>query len=601
MIRRIEIENIKGIGSGQYRKQFDLDIVPNKPSLLVAPNGFGKSSIAVAFKSMNRDRIKLSRENCHKEDETKNPLLKLRFKQPDNIEIEIYADNNSNTISNHFDFFVINSPLKAKGVGQSFGGRTNVSAYINVEPIVLIDSIPEKINLGYSFSNSKTTFGNGRIALLNLNNLLDKHLFICELNCDENFTMLDRTNNQRVRNRILAFKGRLNQNPNTLSRQRIIEWIREYEMDFLKETQYLNTLSKIIQKYDFPFPNDKVIDSFIYAISLIELYHTNRQNFKNYCKRKDYELMKTAYIELFRDLNSSWTSFRPKESQNSLIMDFPKPHLISNGQRDVLSFMANLEKARYKLRKHNCILVIDEMFDYLDDANLVAVQYYTTQLIEEFKKQNRKLYPLILTHLDPYYFKGYVFGRKHKLKTYYLLKSEASVNQHLIKILKERNIQTSIVKADIEKYLLHYHTARINRREDFRDLNLKETWGESDNFDNYITEEVTKYISDEEEFDPFAVCCGVRKRIEKTVYDKIDNPENMLVFLEEKSCGTNDKLEYAESIGIPVNESYYFLGIIYNEALHWKDDRDNNSNISPAMGKLKNMTIRKLIKSVFEE
>jgi len=44
MLKVIEIENIKGIS----HKRFQLDILPNKPSLLVAPNGFGKSSIAVA-------------------------------------------------------------------------------------------------------------------------------------------------------------------------------------------------------------------------------------------------------------------------------------------------------------------------------------------------------------------------------------------------------------------------------------------------------------------------------------------------------------------------------------------------------------------------
>lgn len=37
MLKVIEIENIKGI----QQKRFELDISPNKPSLLVAPNGFG--------------------------------------------------------------------------------------------------------------------------------------------------------------------------------------------------------------------------------------------------------------------------------------------------------------------------------------------------------------------------------------------------------------------------------------------------------------------------------------------------------------------------------------------------------------------------------
>jgi ABC-type cobalamin/Fe3+-siderophores transport system ATPase subunit len=51
----LKIENVKGILS----KYFFLDLYPNKPSILVAPNGFGKSSIACAFKSLNNNRIAL--------------------------------------------------------------------------------------------------------------------------------------------------------------------------------------------------------------------------------------------------------------------------------------------------------------------------------------------------------------------------------------------------------------------------------------------------------------------------------------------------------------------------------------------------------------
>lgn len=47
MLKIIEIENIKGIG----HKRFALDIWPNKPSLLVAPNGFGKSSFLILWKN----------------------------------------------------------------------------------------------------------------------------------------------------------------------------------------------------------------------------------------------------------------------------------------------------------------------------------------------------------------------------------------------------------------------------------------------------------------------------------------------------------------------------------------------------------------------
>lgn len=602
MIKSIEIQNIKGIGSGDKSKLFELDIIPNKPSLIVAPNGFGKSSLATAFKKMNQNRIKLEKSDCYQEDETNFPLLKIKFKSSNQAEIILEANNNSNSISNHFDYYVINNAIKAKGIGQSFGGRVNVSASLNIDPIILIDSIPENVDLNYSYSNEKHEFGDNNKILLNLNDVLLSKKLMNEWNTRENLTILDRTENKKVQTKISSFKEKINQLPSSSSKKTLINWIRDNELQSLSETNYLKNLADIIKGFDLPFPKDKEIDSYIYAMGLIKLYHSNKESFKSFCKLKEYELLKESYTDLFNRLNSTWLSFKPKKDGNSLILEFPKTHLISNGQRDVLCFIANLEKAKHKLKKQNCILIIDEIFDYLDDANLIAVQYYTTMFIEEFKAQNRFIYPLILTHLDPLYFKGHVFGRKHKIKTYYLVKSDASVNEHLIKVLKERNKETSPLKGDIEKYLLHYHTTKINQRQAFQDLGLKVTWGEGDNFDNYIFQELEKYINSQSAnsaFDPLAVCCAVRKKIEQNVYEQIIQEEYKDHFLNIMVSGTSEKLDYAESIGISVNESYYFLGIIYNEALHWKDDRDKNSNIAPAMGKLQNLTIKKLIESVF--
>ena len=158
----------------------------------------------------------------------------------------------------------------------------------------------------------------------------------------------------------------------------------------------------------------------------------------------------------------------------------------------------------------------------------------------------------------------------------------------------------SIVKEDIERYLLHFHTTIINRRQDFHFLGLKQTWGELHNFNDYVFQEASKYCNDEQEFDPLAVCCAVRKKVENLVFDQIVEDNNRDTFINVVISGTNDKLEFAESIGIDIDETYYFLSIIYNESLHWKEDRDKNSNISPAMGRLKNLTIKKLIKSLFE-
>ncbi|MEO8236249.1 MAG: hypothetical protein ABI549_12595 [Flavobacterium sp.] len=599
MIRRIEIENIKGISSGIERKVFTLDILPNKPSLLVAPNGFGKSSFSTAFDSLNRNRINLHEDDLHKKNSANRPSILLNYKDDGGTDIDLTATDSSNTISGVFDCFVIKNQVKAKGVGQSFGGRINVSASLNVEPIILIDSITPNTTLTYSYTGNKTSFGSNGKVLTNINPILTIGGLFIELLKAENTTILTRSRNSTVQQAILDFTSRVNAQPNSKTIGELIAWINTNELATLQAIPYMSNLAAIIKNFDLNFQINREVESYLSAIQISNLFDLDRNAFKSFCNRKEYENEKESYTTLFEDFNSTWVEFKPREKNNQLILEFPKAHLISNGQRDVLCFMALLEKAKKKLTKQNCILIIDEVFDYLDDANLVAVQYYTSQFIEEFKFKNKKIYPLILTHLDPIHFKGYVFGRKLKLKIYYLDRYEATVSEHLIKVLKQRNISTSILKNDIEKYLLHFHVDLINRRQDFDDLGLKQTWGEGNNFDNYVYGEAQKYFNDETTFDPLAVCCAVRKKIEENVYNLISEVAHQNTFLNVMTGGTNEKLDFAESIGINVNEAYSFLGIVYNEALHWKDDRDKNANISPAMGKLQNITIKKLVKSVF--
>lgn len=93
-ITAIEIKNVKGIG----QKSFAVDIKPNKPNLLVAPNGFGKSSIATAFSSMNSKRMTLDGENCHREDESNAPELAITVSSG-----RLVADTTKNEIRKAFD------------------------------------------------------------------------------------------------------------------------------------------------------------------------------------------------------------------------------------------------------------------------------------------------------------------------------------------------------------------------------------------------------------------------------------------------------------------------------------------------------------------
>lgn len=53
IIRKIRIENIRGI---EFR-EISVDVHPNTPTFFVAPNGFGKTSIATAFKSIKQSNL----------------------------------------------------------------------------------------------------------------------------------------------------------------------------------------------------------------------------------------------------------------------------------------------------------------------------------------------------------------------------------------------------------------------------------------------------------------------------------------------------------------------------------------------------------------
>lgn len=59
IIRKIRIENIRGI---EFR-EISVDVHPNTPTFFVAPNGFGKTSIATAFKSIKQSNLDIDEDD----------------------------------------------------------------------------------------------------------------------------------------------------------------------------------------------------------------------------------------------------------------------------------------------------------------------------------------------------------------------------------------------------------------------------------------------------------------------------------------------------------------------------------------------------------
>jgi hypothetical protein len=579
-LKKITIENVKGISN----RIFELNIFANKPSLLVAPNGFGKSSFATAFNSLQTNKLSVHEDHHHRSDSDLAAKLTIEYENSENAVFTLEADDTHNTISDHFSCFVINSQIKAKGVGRNFGGRTAVSASISVDPVTLIETIPAREIFEYSHRNKKTSFGRNGKILPNISPHLENLEFISSLG--EKFNLFDRMSQVRNQTKIVDFISDVNAQNGTA--EQLLEWVFNNKLDYLSEIEPLNEMSNIILNANLGVASPAL--SFFIGLQLHSVYTQDKAKFKKAQKYSIYKLEKNEYKEMLKAFNSSWCRVEPKESGRKLIVEFPKNNHISNGQRDVITFVALLYRAQKKLTGKNCILVIDEVFDYLDDANLVAVQYYITKLIDKFKGEGRRLYPLILTHLNPYYFKNFAFSKQ---KVYYLDKRDIQPNMAMVKLLRNRN--EASIKDDISKFLLHFHSSEISKRAEFNVLGLRQTWGESDTFYRFIREEARKYLEDAENFDPLAVCCAVRVSVERRAYELLADQAHKQDFLD--TFKTRDKLSCAESHGVSIPEYFYLLGVIYNDGMHWREGQDN---ISPIAAKLENQTIRSLIRQALE-
>ena len=151
--------------------------------------------------------------------------------------------------------------------------------------------------------------------------------------------------------------------------------------------------------------------SLLAAIQVCDLHREKKAEFKACIKYFHYLVEKGYFVEKFKPFKATWKNIAPMETSNGLVLSFPKANQISNGERDTLCLVAALLKARRKLQKGSSILIIDEVFDYLDDAKKYfgKAQYHLTQMIAQWKAEGRQLFPLILTHLDPSYFKNFTF------------------------------------------------------------------------------------------------------------------------------------------------------------------------------------------------
>jgi hypothetical protein len=573
-MERIAISNVKGID----QTAFDVLLIPNKPTLIVAPNGFGKSSITAAFASLNSKRIELHKDNTHKGNESLKPSLKLTYTMQDGTTIEKEADDKKNELDAIFDIHVINSQLVSKAKKLKISGTITVTSAIEVHPVVLIKTIPAAAKFAYSYSTAKTDFGNNGKVLPNISNLLTDNPLMAKIWNQVDFSKQGQVG---INNTIKALKDKINSaNGNSAS---ILASIAPEDCEAVVAVAYVYDTIKALKESGAAYPTE--IENVLAALQISDIHAKDKPTFRKAGERSNYLVEKNAYAQTFSALKGTWQNITPKETGEGLVVTFPKANQISNGERDIICFVAQLKKAKLKLKKNKCIIIIDEIFDYLDDANLVACQYYLTQMIAEIKSEGRQIFPLIMTHLNPGLFRNFTFSDQ---KVCYLNKC-AAADRGVEKIIIKRCDKS--IEDPVAKFFLHFHHEDRDLSNEFKLLGLPEALAKSSQFAEHCRKQLERYIQDNS-FDPLAVCSAVRRRVEALGYELID-PAFREEFLSTHK--TVAKLEFAQSKGAIIPEVYFLLAVIYNDAMHLRDNQDNFSALGSKLG---NLTIKHMIETL---
>lgn len=577
LISNITIKNIKGFSDRE--NSIDVDIKSGKINILVAPNGYGKSSITAAFKSLTKTKIKVEKEDIYKENEQLESSLSITEDT-----ITYTADNNKNELANQFKVAVVNSRLVAKAISRNMGTYHSVQGHLGINDFEIIHNIPKNCDISYNIRNIKSTFGRNGKVLRNISSLLKNNAFLSQL--DSIYSDLDRQSTTRRQNNINEIIQIIN-GQNGLVRD-IINDFNLRSLDTVKQDSSYNKVVKLIRKY---IDSTAELEYFLYFYQIQKIYLDDKRTVKAKVQRSKYELFKKSFDHNLKIIGKTWRNIRTMEHNGSLVIKMPNATNISYGQRDALTLSIELLKIKSEI-KEGCkfILIIDEVFDYLDPVNMTIVQYYFSQLVNEFK-DTCTLYPIIMTHLSPAFFNNYTFSPK-RMNIVYLQKDYIQPNANVKKLLAKRGEET--IKDDVSKFLLHYNEQEINQRNNFRQLRLPETWGEGTTFLKHLINEMHKYLRKDVDYDPYSVCIALRIKIEKIVYEQLPTNEQKEKFIQTHM--TKEKLEFAESILGELPDTYFILGIIYNDAGHLKDE----NSVKPIVYRLNNIIIQDMISEIFE-
>lgn len=365
IISKIRIANFKAITT--YKDYLTPNWHPNKLCFIIAPNGFGKSTIAKAVESLTPS--KLSNKNF--------PTAELAITRTINSqETTLVANNTKNEINKEMFTYVINSRLYAKNTGRNINGYKTSSADLKIKDITIIAGIPKKTNLKYEIKTlrAKIQYGELKSIQKELENTQNLKLI------SDNIKSFERANNTKTGAE--GLNTFINSNKT------------ESDIQNFKSNIYIAPLFGLVESTSF-IKITKDVPSWQIVVQLLLL--TSNYKFKEIYQYAYYSETRKDLDKKLLSFNTTKRKISTKETKGNLVLAFPSANSLSNGERDILCFLALITAFKYNYNKKDVsLLIIDEIFDYLDGGNLLAAQYYLSELINQIKKEKNYAFVVFL-------------------------------------------------------------------------------------------------------------------------------------------------------------------------------------------------------------
>ena len=314
-ISKIYIENVRGFDS----VTLDVPLQPNYVNILVAPNGFGKSSISTAFNSAAGRKMTVSDADKHKHEAGNKAVLKI---QADGQWLQ--ADENVNEISARFSINVIKSNLEPKAKTSRLKGITIARPYIEI-PDIDLWPIVAKTALSYDIGAARSSFGRNAKLLSNLaNKCADPNLRAKLLDLLETVDKLTQKRSSDFLSEVVAFAK------SAVGTKRAIN--DEAERTYHSRLVGLPHLKQVFDSVHDLVNDISWIEVVLICYQINQCCCSDRSNLKAWLQHGEYLARMAAAERFIASINGAWVLAALKETKGRVQIKLPEAASLSTGE-----------------------------------------------------------------------------------------------------------------------------------------------------------------------------------------------------------------------------------------------------------------------------